>query len=158
MKVSLLYVAIGVGLVIAASAGIYLAQSQNSSEDSEMQRINSFEECVNAGNKVTGSHLRQCNTQHGQKFIEPSYNEEKCRASGGLWGAWYNNPDASSSCNNITSDKGDYCTDSSQCQSFCQATPGSKPDSAGSGTCYGYELAICMQEVQNGTIQSEWCQ
>ena len=31
-------------------------------------------------------------------------------------------------------------------------------NSESSGTCYGYELAICMQEVRNGTVQPEWCQ
>jgi hypothetical protein len=50
------------------------------------------------------------------------------------------------------------CSDSSQCQSFCQAKEGSEINSESIGMCYGHELAICMQEVVNGIVQPEWCQ
>jgi hypothetical protein len=50
------------------------------------------------------------------------------------------------------------CSDSSQCQSFCQAKEDSEINSEDTGMCYGHELAICMQEVVNGIVQPEWCQ
>ena len=78
--------------------------------------------------------------------------------TGGLWGVWGNAYPIEESCNLSTSDVGMECSDSSQCQSFCQAKEGSKISNEGTGTCYGYELAICMQEVANGVVQPEWCQ
>ena len=84
--------------------------------------------------------------------------ENTCENEGGLWGIWGNAIDSSPMCNPSTSDGGKECTDSSQCQSFCQANQGAEILSEGAGMCYGYELAICMQEVHNGVVQPEWCQ
>ena len=77
---------------------------------------------------------------------------------GGLWGIWGNAVPSSAECNPSTSDQGKECTDSTQCQSFCQAKEGSEINSESTGMCYGYALAICMQVVQNGVVQPEWCQ
>ncbi len=82
----------------------------------------------------------------------------ECEIAGGLWDIWGNQLSATASCNPATSDVGKECTDSSQCQSFCQANEGAEINSEEAGTCYGYELAICMQEVRNGVIDFEWCQ
>ncbi len=88
----------------------------------------------------------------------PAPGKEQCEIAGGLWGIWGNRAPATATCNPSTSDVGMECSDSSQCQSFCQAKEGSEINSETTGMCYGYELAICMQEVLNGVVQPEWCQ
>ena len=120
--------------------------------------VNSFEECIAAGNPAMESYPRQCRTSDGKHFVENIPGQEQCQLSGGLWGIWGNAVPSSAECNPSTSDQGKECTDSTQCQSFCQAKEGSEINSESTGMCYGYELAICMQEVQNGVVQNEWCQ
>jgi len=120
--------------------------------------IDSFEDCAAAGNPVMESYPRQCRTADGKHFVEIIPGKEQCEISGGLWGIWGNQLPATESCNPSTSDEGMQCSDSSQCQSFCQANEGSEINSESTGMCYGYELAICMQEVQNGVVQAQWCQ
>ena len=88
----------------------------------------------------------------------PASGKEQCEIAGGLWGIWGNRSPATASCNPSASDAGKECTDSSQCQSFCQAKEGSEINTEDTGMCYGYELAICMQEVRNGVVEPEWCQ
>jgi hypothetical protein len=117
-----------------------------------------FEECIAEGNPAMESYPRQCRTSDGKHFVESIPEHKKCEMTGGLWGAWSNSVPVKESCNLPTSDEGMSCTDSSQCQSFCQANEGSEINSEGTGTCYGYELAICMQEVRNDVVQNEWCQ
>ena len=117
-----------------------------------------FEECIAEGNPAMESYPRQCRTIDGKHFVESIPENKECEMSGGLWGIWGNSVPVKESCNPTTSDGGILCTDSSQCQSFCQAKDGSEINSESSGTCYGYELAICMQEVRNGAVQPEWCQ
>jgi hypothetical protein len=120
--------------------------------------VTNFQECVNAGNLIMESYPRQCRTTDGKHFVESIPENKECEMSGGLWGIWGNSQSAKESCNPSTSDGGMQCSDSSQCQSFCQAKEGSEINSESIGMCYGYELAICMQEVQNGVVQNEWCQ
>jgi len=120
--------------------------------------IHSFEECAAAGNPVMESYPRQCRTADGKHFVEIIPGKEQCEIAGGLWGIWSNRSPATASCNPSTSDVGKECTDSSQCQSFCQANEGAEINSEEAGTCYGYELATCMQEVRNGVVDPEWCQ
>jgi hypothetical protein len=117
-----------------------------------------FEECIAEGNPAMESYPRQCRTTDGKHFVESIPENKECEMSGGLWGIWGNSQSAKESCNPSTSDVGMECSDSSQCQSFCQAKEGSEINSESIGMCYGYELAICMQEVQNGVVQNEWCQ
>ncbi len=124
----------------------------------ETSSIDSFEECAAAGNPVMESYPRQCRTPDGKHFVEIIPGKEECEIAGGLWGIWGNDSSASASCNPSTFDVGKECTDSSQCQSFCQANEGSEINSEEAGVCYGYELAICMQEVRNGVVEFEWCQ
>jgi len=120
--------------------------------------IQSFEECAAAGNPVMESYPRQCRTADGKHFVEIIPGKEQCEIAGGLWGIWGNRSPATASCNPSTSDVGKECTDSSQCQSFCQANEGAEINSEEAGKCYGYELAICMQEVRNSVVDPEWCQ
>jgi len=120
--------------------------------------ITNFEECIAAGNPAMESYPRQCRTSDGKHFVENISGQEQCQLSGGIWGIWSNAVDSSESCNASTSDEGIECTDSAQCQSFCQAIEGSEINSESTGMCYGYELAICMQVVQTGIVQPEWCQ
>ena len=124
----------------------------------EVSSATNFEECVSEGNPIMESYPRKCRTIDGKQFVESIPENKKCEMSGGLWGLWGNAVDSSEQCNPSTTDQGIQCTDSSQCQSFCQAKEGSKISNKESGTCYGYELAICMQEVANGVVQPEWCQ
>ena len=99
-----------------------------------------------------------------QQFLEPRViavpppTQQQCQAIGGMWGLWSNAVDSAKQCNPPTIDQGAECTDSSQCQSYCQAKEGSEININDSGNCYGFEFAICMQEVNNGMVQPEWCQ
>ncbi len=120
--------------------------------------IHSFEECVAAGNPVMESYPRQCRTPDGKHFVETIPDKEQCEDIDGLWGIWSNRSPATASCNPSTSDGGMECTDSSQCQSFCQAKEGAQIGIEDTGMCYEYEFAICMQEVRNGVVDAEWCQ
>jgi hypothetical protein len=124
----------------------------------EVSSATNFEECVSEGNPIMESYPRKCRTVDGKQFVESIPENKKCEMSGGLWGIWGNAVDSGEQCNPSTTDQGIQCTDSSQCQSFCQAKEGSKISNKETGTCYGYELAICMQEVANGVVQPEWCQ
>lgn len=117
-----------------------------------------FEECIAEGNPAMESYPRQCKTLDGKYFVESISENKECKMIGGLWGIWGNSYPATESCNPSTSDVGMECSDSSQCQSFCQAKEGSEINSESIGMCYGYELAICIQEIQNGVVQNEWCQ
>jgi len=120
--------------------------------------IKSFEECVAAGNPVMESYPRQCRTLDGKHFVESLSEQEQCEIAGGLWGIWGNISNLTNSCNPATSDAGMECSDSSQCQSFCQAKEGAQIGTEDTGMCYGYELAICLQEVRDGVVDPEWCQ
>ena len=60
-------------------------------------------------------------------------------------------------CHLPTFDGGKACTDSSQCESYCQAPGGTEIDTEIIGQCYGFEEAICMQEVRDGIADAEWC-
>ncbi|MCZ6583877.1 MAG: hypothetical protein O6746_03110, partial [Thaumarchaeota archaeon] len=92
------------------------------------------------------------------QHVESIVNQKECESTDGKWGIWSNYPFVSSTCNPPTSDIEKECVDSSQCQSFCQAKEGSVIGTEDTGMCYGFELAICMQEVRNGIVDPEWCQ
>jgi len=133
-------------------------EKQQITKEPSQSTITNFEECIAAGNPAMESYPRQCRTPDGKHFVESIPEHKKCEMTGGLWGIWGNAQSAKESCNPSTSDGGMECSDSSQCQSFCQAKEGSEINSESIGMCYGYELAICLQEVQNGVVQNEWCQ
>ncbi len=94
----------------------------------------------------------------GPAQIESMANQKQCEDIDGLWGIWSNRSPATASCNPSTSDGGKECSDSSQCQSFCQAKEGAQIGIEDTGMCYEYEFAMCMQEVRNGAVDAEWCQ
>jgi len=146
--------------VIVAIQGIIVNQAQQALDEYQQSQstITNFEQCIAAGNPAMESYPRQCRTPDGKHFVESIPEHKKCEMTGGLWGIWGNAQSAKESCNLSTSDGGMECSDSSQCQSFCQAKEGSEINSESIGMCYGYELAICMQEVRNGMVQNEWCQ
>jgi len=129
-----------------------------SSSFEDESTINNFEECIAAGNPAMESYPRQCRTADGKHFVEIIPGKEQCEIAGGLWGIWGNQLSATASCNPSTSDGGKECSDSSQCQSFCQAKEGAQIGIEDTGMCYEYEFAICMQEVRNGVVDAEWCQ
>ena len=95
-----------------------------------------------------------------EPMVQPvlALGKEQCEIAGGLWGIWGNQLPVTASCNPSTSDGGKECSDSSQCQSFCQAKEGAQIGIEDTGMCYEYEFAICMQEVRNGVVDAEWCQ
>ena len=117
-----------------------------------------FEQCIAEGNPAMESHPRQCRTIDGKHFVESISENKECEINGGVWGVWGNAFPIEESCNLSTLDAGVECTDSSQCQSFCQAKEGSEINSETTGMCYGYELAICIQTIENGIVQNELCQ
>ena len=92
------------------------------------------------------------------QHVESLVGRNECESTGGKWGIWSNYPFVSGTCNPPTSDARAECTDSSQCESFCQAKEGAVIGSDDTGMCYGFELAICMQEIKNGVVDPEWCQ
>jgi len=96
--------------------------------------------------------------ERGWGVMPPMANQKQCEDVDGLWGIWGNQVPVIELCNPSTSDGGKECSDSSQCQSFCQAKEGAQIGIEDAGMCYGYELAICLQEVRNGVVVPEWCQ
>ena len=56
-----------------------------------------------------------------------------------------------------TSDGGKECTDSSQCESYCQAKEGAEVGSHVTGMCYAFKEATCMEEVIDGIYVGIWC-
>ncbi len=138
-------------IAIISTLGGLMTMSSTSS-------IDSFEECIAAGNPAMESYPRQCRTSDGKHFVESIPEQKQCEMEGGLWGIWGNAVPVVLTCNPSTSDVGKECTDSSQCQSFCQAKEGSEINTEETGMCYAYELAICMQEVRNGVVEPTWCQ
>lgn len=83
--------------------------------------------------------------------------EETCEADGGLWGIWGNAPDTAQSCNPPTEDADEACLDSSECSSYCEAPEEVADGDDAVGSCYGWEHANCMKEMNDGLIQAEWC-
>jgi len=80
--------------------------------------------------------------------------EQKCLDANGIWeqgqtGEFF--------CNLPTSDAGKECTDSNECESFCQAPNGIEPGSKTNGRCYGWKFSWCMQEVSNGIAGHTGC-
>jgi len=81
--------------------------------------------------------------QTGEDISSGISEQKQCEMEGGLWGIWGNAVPVVLTCNPSTSDIGKECTDSSQCQSFCQAKEGAQIGIEDTGMCYAYELAIC---------------
>lgn len=61
-----IFIALVVGFVI----GFYSTQFFDSQEEVLVKSINSFEDCIAAGNPAMESYPRQCRTQDGQHFVE----------------------------------------------------------------------------------------
>ena len=150
-----------IGVIIVAIIIMIVLLTFNFINSMDLQSTSTatnFQECVDEGNPVMESHPRQCRTADGKHFVESIPESKECQMAGGQWGIWSNAIDADKSCNMPTSDGEMTCSDSSECQSFCQAKEGSEVDSEDTGMCYGYEYALCMQEVKDGIVQAEWCQ
>lgn len=83
-----------------------------------------------------------------------------CEDSGGRWMNVGNSPYQRSICNDATSDGGQTCIDSDECESSCQARQGAQAGEVGEGACYGfiYSLDGCGQRVEKGIVQREICQ
>lgn len=83
--------------------------------------------------------------------------KDSCEAKGGKW-EQVDNPSSMPACNLPTTDSGKICTDSSQCESYCQAPSGAATGAKVSGTCFDFTKATCMKEIKNGLADAEWCQ
>lgn len=81
-----------------------------------------------------------------------------CEQKGGIWGIMRDIPNAQPECNLPTSDAGKECSNSSECESFCEAPEGTEIDAEVVGNCYEFEFATCMQEVRNGIADAIWCE
>lgn len=66
-------------------------------------------------------------------------------------------PDAKAECNYPTNDAGKNCTDSTQCESYCEAPKEAENGEKVVGKCYGFEFAKCIKEARNDTVGPEWC-
>lgn len=90
--------------------------------------------------------------------IPPPSDRISCEQAGGKWGSWRDMLNATPECNLPTSDAGKECTDSSQCESYCQAEEGAKRGDQASGRCYEWQsVYTCMQEVRGGVVDVTWC-
>lgn len=77
--------------------------------------------------------------------------KQSCENIGGKWGSVGDvSPNTPPYCNMPTNDAGKSCTDSSQCQSFCQAPTGTKRGTPATGACYGWEKKDCAFSVEDG--------
>ena len=104
-----------------------------------------------AGLIIIGFHLL------GDQSPRVAIDQESCEEVGGEWKVWGNALGAVAECNLPTSDSGKICSDSSECESYCEAPSGSEIGSRVVGECHGLELAICMQEVKGGIAEATWC-
>ncbi|MDO8669213.1 MAG: hypothetical protein Q7K65_02880 [Candidatus Buchananbacteria bacterium] len=107
---------------------------------------------------VGGVYVWQKSTLSDLKGAKELDNERaECELKGGKW---INHGDLyppKPVCNLPTADAGKKCTDSDQCESYCQAPKNSKIGVNTTGTCYEWKLAECMQEVKDGKAEATWC-
>ena len=87
-------------------------------------------------------------------------NQQLCEDAGGRWMIVENSPYAQPTCNLPTSDAGQVCTDSSECESYCQAEIEAQTGSVGEGTCHDFMFSLtgCAQTVEAGIVQTTVCQ
>ena len=109
-----------------------------------------------AGIIVISGCTQQKELSSKKQEISPA-DKESCETLGGVWKVWGDTRDSKPGCNLPTTDSGKSCTDSSQCESYCEAPKGSAIDAKVEGKCYGFKIAGCMQEVKNGLAAAAWC-
>ena len=84
--------------------------------------IESFEECVAAGNPIMESYPRQCRTEDGENFVEVIGTMqnivEQCTENGGQWLEEFNECEYISE-NRCTEMNGEY----NECESACRHNP-----------------------------------
>ncbi|MHA7733379.1 hypothetical protein [Nitrosopumilus sp. S6] len=83
--------------------------------------------------------------------------ETECLAIDGKWEIRAYVRNSQPHCNLPTSDEGKRCTDSTQCESFCQAEDDVQYGTQSIGICYGYQFATCANQVINGTASGMIC-
>jgi len=96
-----------------------------------------------------------------QQTVITPIDKESCEARGGKWGLWDcgDRPDCIPKCNEATLDGGKECSDSSECETYCEAPEGADEGSQAVGKCSGWEIKLtdCMQEIEDGNVGSVWC-
>lgn len=81
--------------------------------------------------------------------------EDMCESEGGVWKRGFS---PYYFCVLETSDGGNSCTDSVQCESWCQAPSGSNPGQIVVGSCFEATHASCGQEVEDRIAGPAWCE
>ena len=82
-----------------------------------------------------------------------SIDKMSCEQQNGKWFA----PDVYGSCLLPTTDLGTECSDSSQCEGYCEAKPEAVPGTDDTGICSSFTNDICFTPVRNGTVQVTSC-
>ncbi|MBN1168544.1 hypothetical protein JXA63_01500 [Candidatus Woesebacteria bacterium] len=107
----------------------------------------------------------QKQSKHSPTSVTPTSNttstpqdKNSCEKLGGKW-QLVDSPENRYFCNLSTADGGKSCTDSSQCESYCQASEEAERGISASGQCYQWQETVtgCMREINNGIVENEWC-
>ena len=101
-------------------------------------------------------------TEYSEQKESGSLDKTACENVGGYWGVIGLVPDGTPpNCIFPTSDAGKECTDSEQCESFCEAPEGSNLGEEVIGNCYEYDAGLnlggCKREVKEGIFSSGIC-
>lgn len=83
--------------------------------------------------------------------------EASCVAEGGKWTVVDDHGQMVGVCIPATSDAGSACSDSDDCESWCQAPVGTEVGAEVEGTCYGWVDTDCIQAVEDGMAEAEVC-
>jgi len=77
--------------------------------------------------------------------------QENCEDQYGMWGEWPDD-EAGETCNHKTTDAGDVCIDSDDCDSVCEAPEETEEGANVVGSCYTYNylLVDCVQTIEDG--------
>jgi len=93
-----------------------------------------------------------------KETIDENFEVVECLDSGGKWLVSDGLHVMKSFCNLPTSDGGKECTDSSQCESWCEAKKGAESLSHDNiGTCYEKQFSTCGNEVKDGVVKGMIC-
>lgn len=126
----------------------------------------SFMNKVNGNSQVAGSEeevIEEINEENLQlSDIEPIVREmlaveSVCESVGGKWDKLGSSVNASFVCNTPTKDAGRFCSDSSQCESYCKTNQTLQEGSIAPGICHEWKYAECIQEVKDGMARPFTC-
>jgi hypothetical protein len=151
-------VAFSLSLVFGALLGLTACGSDPSSENDGGVASDGAVDAASVDGGVDPTDLTALDDGSlGQDTLrEPPSTEEECTAAGGRWiqtmkGDRYY-------CVLPTSDGGEPCTDSDQCESWCEAPADAQSGDQVTGTCSEWQGgASCVREVVDGKAQPQVC-